>query len=117
MLHDRTRILVTHRLNFLRHADQILLLDEGRIVEKGNFDELASRKGGKFAELIAEGNLAEKGEENSKNEIFEKDDEEEQEDEDAKEILMTSDDVTEMVHMERCLFFIHFKVKTQDLLN
>lgn len=59
---DRSRLLVTHRLHFLRKAHKIVLLDEGRIVECGTFEELATL-GGKFAELIAEGNLAEGGQE------------------------------------------------------
>lgn len=63
MLRDRARLLVTHRLRFLQQADQILLLDGGRIAEHGTFQEL-SALGGKFAKLLAEGELAaEQGEE------------------------------------------------------
>lgn len=65
---DRSRLLVTHRLHFLRKAHKIVLLDEGRIVECGTFEELASF-GGKFSELMAEGNLAEGGQEEEENEM------------------------------------------------
>ncbi len=47
---DRTMIVVTHRVNTLRDADRILLMDEGVILEEGNWDELIMR-GGSFATL------------------------------------------------------------------
>lgn len=48
--HRRTCLLVTHRLALVRHADQILVLDAGRIVERGVHDELIA-SGGLYAEL------------------------------------------------------------------
>jgi ATP-binding cassette subfamily B protein len=48
---DRTTILVAHRLSTLRDADRILVFDEGRIVEEGNFDDLVAA-GGVFTELF-----------------------------------------------------------------
>ena len=48
-----TRIVVAHRLSTIRNADLILVMDEGRIVERGTDDELAAR-GGTYAELIAQ---------------------------------------------------------------
>ncbi|MBZ9753310.1 ABC transporter ATP-binding protein/permease [Deinococcus sp. HMF7604] len=41
----RTVILVAHRVSTLRHADQIVVLNEGRVVEQGSHDELLERNG------------------------------------------------------------------------
>jgi ATP-binding cassette subfamily B protein len=38
-------IFVTHRLGAVRTADQIIVLEHGKIVEAGNFDELMEKKG------------------------------------------------------------------------
>ena len=46
-----TRIVIAHRLSTIRHCDRIIVLDGGRIVEDGTFDELLARKGF-FAELV-----------------------------------------------------------------
>jgi ATP-binding cassette, subfamily B, multidrug efflux pump len=46
----RTAILISHRASTIRHADQIVVLDEGRIVEQGTHDELV-RAGGPYAEM------------------------------------------------------------------
>jgi ATP-binding cassette subfamily B protein len=48
----RTTIAIAHRLSTVRDADQIVVLDKGRIVEIGPYDELIA-SGGKFAELVA----------------------------------------------------------------
>lgn len=41
----RTTFIIAHRLSTIRNADQILVLDRGRIVEKGNHDQLMESKG------------------------------------------------------------------------
>jgi len=46
-----TRIVIAHRLSTVRRADRIHVLEEGRIVESGGYDELLER-GGFFAELV-----------------------------------------------------------------
>jgi ATP-binding cassette, subfamily B, multidrug efflux pump len=46
----RTSIIVSHRVSTVRHADLIVVLDGGRIVEQGTHDELV-RRGGAYAEL------------------------------------------------------------------
>src|SRR4029450_10442754 len=48
----RTTIAIAHRLSTVRDADQIVVLDRGRVVEIGTYDELLDR-GGRFAELVA----------------------------------------------------------------
>jgi len=48
----RTTIAIAHRLSTVRDADQIVVLDRGRVVEMGTYDELVAR-GGRFAELAA----------------------------------------------------------------
>ncbi|MEQ1759555.1 MAG: ABC transporter ATP-binding protein [Vicinamibacterales bacterium] len=47
---QRTTLLVSHRISTVRHAQQILVLDDGRIVERGTHDELVER-GGIYAGL------------------------------------------------------------------
>jgi ATP-binding cassette subfamily B protein len=50
----RTTIAIAHRLSTVRDADQIVVLDRGRVVEVGAYDELLAR-GGRFAELASRG--------------------------------------------------------------
>ncbi len=49
-LEGRTSLVIAHRLSTVREADLILVLDQGRIVERGRHDELLA-KGGQYAEL------------------------------------------------------------------
>ena len=50
VMRSRTTIIVSHRISTVRTADQILVLDEGAIVERGTHDQLVSRNG-LYAEL------------------------------------------------------------------
>ncbi len=47
-----TRIVIAHRLSTIKQCDRILVLDKGKIIEDGTYDELIQR-GGFFAELVA----------------------------------------------------------------
>ena len=47
-----TRIVVAHRLSTIRRCDRIIMLDQGRIVEEGAYEELLA-KNGPFAEMVA----------------------------------------------------------------
>ncbi|QYJ03878.1 ABC transporter ATP-binding protein/permease [Nocardioides panacisoli] len=49
---DRTSFVIAHRLSTIRDADLILVMEEGRIVEQGGYEELVGR-GGAFARLHA----------------------------------------------------------------
>ena len=49
---DKTVILIAHRLATVRHVDRIFVLEDGRLIEQGSFDELL-RQNGLFARLWA----------------------------------------------------------------
>jgi ATP-binding cassette subfamily B protein len=51
-LEGRTSLVIAHRLSTIRDADVILVVDEGRIVERGTHEALLER-GGLYAALVA----------------------------------------------------------------
>jgi ATP-binding cassette subfamily B protein len=48
ILKGRTSVIIAHRLSTVRHADLILVLDRGLLVESGNHDQLIARRGHYF---------------------------------------------------------------------
>jgi ATP-binding cassette subfamily B multidrug efflux pump len=51
LIAKRTSIVIAHRLSTIRNADRVLVMDKGRIVENGNYDELLTIEGGYFKKL------------------------------------------------------------------
>ncbi|OKP92771.1 ABC transporter ATP-binding protein [Paenibacillus sp. P32E] len=48
-----TVIVIAHRLSTIRGADQILVIDQGRVIQQGVFSGLVSEKGGMFSRLLS----------------------------------------------------------------
>ena len=55
LLHNRTAILIAHRLGTVQRADEILILEQGRVVEHGNRIVLASNPNARFYALLRTG--------------------------------------------------------------
>ncbi len=51
LMKNRTSIVIAHRLSTIKHADLILVIDEGKIVERGTHNELMKRKNGLYHKL------------------------------------------------------------------
>ncbi len=50
LMEGRTTLVIAHRLATIRHADRILVLEKGQLIDQGTHDELVT-KGGRYAEL------------------------------------------------------------------
>lgn len=51
LMQNRTSIVIAHRLSTIKHADLILVIDEGRIIERGTHSELIRKKDGMYRKL------------------------------------------------------------------
>jgi subfamily B ATP-binding cassette protein MsbA len=51
LMQSRTSIVIAHRLSTIKHADLILVIDEGEIVERGTHDELITDPQGLYYKL------------------------------------------------------------------
>ena len=51
LMKNRTSVVIAHRLSTIQHADLIVVMDEGRIVETGSHDELMNRQDGFYRKL------------------------------------------------------------------
>jgi ATP-binding cassette subfamily B protein len=58
ILKEKTCLIISHRISAVKEADEILVLDEGKIIERGAHDELVQR-GGVYAELYQQQRLTE----------------------------------------------------------
>jgi len=58
ILEEKTCLIISHRISAVKGADEILVLDEGRVIERGNHEELVHR-GGVYAELYLQQRLTE----------------------------------------------------------
>ncbi|MGG4218436.1 ABC transporter ATP-binding protein [Paenibacillus jamilae] len=48
-----TLIVIAHRLSTIRHADQIVVLDQGEVIQQGNYCQLAKEERGAFSQLLS----------------------------------------------------------------
>ena len=58
ILKNKTCLIISHRISAVKEVDEILVLDEGQIIERGNHDQLV-RLGGVYAELYQQQRLSE----------------------------------------------------------
>ena len=51
LTHSRTSLVISHRISSVKHADEILVLEDGKIIEKGSHDDLL-QEGGYYAQMF-----------------------------------------------------------------
>ncbi|MCS3824372.1 ABC transporter ATP-binding protein [Salinibacter ruber] len=49
---ETTVVIIAHRLSTVKNADRVYVLDDGRVVEAGSYDELRMRENGEFREMV-----------------------------------------------------------------
>ncbi|MEM8913348.1 MAG: ABC transporter ATP-binding protein, partial [Planctomycetota bacterium] len=52
LLQDRTAFVIAHRLSTIMHADKIVVMEDGRVVEEGTHEQLAARGGGRYQAMV-----------------------------------------------------------------
>lgn len=52
LMKSHTMIIIAHRLSTIRNVDRILVFENGRIIEEGNYEQLAAKENGAFANLL-----------------------------------------------------------------
>ncbi|KAH7374226.1 putative Leptomycin B resistance protein pmd1 [Cadophora sp. MPI-SDFR-AT-0126] len=93
----RTTIVIAHRLNTIRHADNIVVMSQGRIVEQGIHDVLMKKQEA-YYRLVEAQNIASETEEDRKletGERLEKEEEEEKETTDPNRVILTRTNSTQ----------------------
>ena len=48
LVQGRTALIIAHRLSTIEHADEVVVLDRGRVIERGSHEELADRPDGLY---------------------------------------------------------------------
>jgi len=57
LMKGRTSIVIAHRLSTIKDCDQIIVLEKGKIVEKGNHDSLISNANGVYKKMLSMQNV------------------------------------------------------------
>jgi ATP-binding cassette subfamily B protein len=57
---NKTTVIISHRVSSVKHADQIILLDDGKIIERGNHESLV-KSNGAYQSLYEKQLLEDKG--------------------------------------------------------
>lgn len=49
---DKTLIVITHRVDYLKFYDKVILMEGGEIVDGGSYEDLMNKSNGKFKEFL-----------------------------------------------------------------
>jgi len=52
IMENRTVVIIAHRLSTIKNADYIAVLDKGKVVELGTYNELMLKENGQFKQLV-----------------------------------------------------------------